>query len=106
MTIEEINAAAMLALRTWGPEHQVLKAAEECAEASAAILQWHARCDDASREAAAEEIADVLIMMTQVSRVIGEERVRYWMSVKAERLLHRIDDELATKAAQGLEVMR
>jgi NTP pyrophosphatase (non-canonical NTP hydrolase) len=79
---------ALHALRVFGPERQLRKAAEECAECSAAIIRYID--DPEGADHAAEECADVEIMMIQVREIIGNELVNKWKAKKAERLHDRL----------------
>jgi NTP pyrophosphatase (non-canonical NTP hydrolase) len=94
MTLEEIEQTAIYALDVFGDECQVLKCAQECAEASAALLKFHERGDIRDRDHAAEELADVLLSITSAHQVIGVDLVDAWLQTKAVRLRQRIDSEL------------
>jgi NTP pyrophosphatase (non-canonical NTP hydrolase) len=94
MTLNEIEHIASYALDVFGDECQVLKCAQECAEASAALLKFHERGDIRDRDHAAEELADVLLSITSAQQVIGFDLVAEWLQTKAVRLSARIDSEL------------
>jgi hypothetical protein len=58
------------AIRLWGPDFQLLTAAEECSELSAAIIKFVAREPTTERFlAVCEEFADVQIMLEQTRMV-------------------------------------
>lgn len=80
------------ALRVFGPERQLRKVAEECAECSAAAIRY---LDDSTDETVvdhfAEELADVEIMVFQARQIIGDARVDEWKERKAKRLHDRLE---------------
>ena len=78
------------AIRKYGEDAQVIKAAEECAELSAALLQCRSRGTEASYEHACEEIADVGIMLSQLKRIFDEDKISKYESAKLKRLSERI----------------
>ena len=84
-----MKAILLRALRVFGPEQQLLKAAEECSEASAAIIRYLGDPEAASH--VAEEIADVEIMCFQVRQILGDAAVDEWKLKKAKRLHDRLE---------------
>ena len=58
-------------LKHYGKDHQMVKAVEELAELSSAIM--HYRDGRASRQAVVEEMADVAIMLTQLVMMLTVE---------------------------------
>ena len=76
---DEIAALAK-ALERWGEVSQVGQAIEECGELLA-VLNQHYR-GRATADQVAEEVADVMINMAQLARMIGEERVQYYLDAK------------------------
>ena len=80
------------ALRVFGPEHQLRKVAEECAECSAAAIRYlNDSIDPARIDHFAEELADVEIMVYQARQIIGDDRVDAWKEKKAKRLHDRLE---------------
>lgn len=72
----------------YGEEKQTEMAIEEMGELLVAINQHKRGRVDV--KAVQEEIADVKIMMDQLSMIYGEEEVRYLEKVKLARLQKRI----------------
>lgn len=71
-------------LRKWGAEAQYDQAVEECAELIATLKHWRrGRVDE---EAVAEELADVFLMVGQLSYMLGEDRVAAAIERKLARL--------------------
>lgn len=84
-----ITTTALAALRVFGPERQIRKAAEECAECSAALIRY---LDDPDEfDHVAEELADVEIMVIQMREIIGGDKVDEWKGKKAKRLHDRLE---------------
>ena len=77
----------------YGYEHQKLKAAEECAE----LIQALAKED--SEDHIVEELADVLIMVTQLAYLLGAEKFTKQVERKVDRQLNRILDEMFVDCA-------
>ena len=77
------------ALNTWGHESQIIMAIEECGELITALAQaYRGRNVDI-----AEEIADVKIMMEQLSLIFGETLVEEIKHEKLKRLAKRLHVE-------------
>ena len=74
----------------YGRDAQLLKAAEECAELTAAILQYTARGSHQEIMSICEEIADVKIMISQLERIFSKASIHSFESDKIERLASRI----------------
>lgn len=70
-------------IRHFGPERQRLKAAEECAELTLAILHGN-------HNEMVEECADVLIMANQMRLILGPDLVDEWVKAKLERTQERM----------------
>ena len=83
------------ALLTFGSENQINQAIEEMAELTAALN--HFRRGRIDRDAVASEIADVIIMMEQLSRIFGVDSVHKWDVSKLDRLEKRIEESKKTK---------
>ena len=77
------------AIRVFGPERQLRKIAEECAECSAAVIRY--MDDPDAVDEFAEELADVEIMIFQARQIIGDARVDEWKEKKAKRLRDRLE---------------
>lgn len=91
LTAREIDALCDRALKVFGTENEVDKAVEECSELAAALIRWkHGR--DGARSQATSECADVIIMMRQMRKMLGERAVDSELRFKAERLDRRIDE--------------
>lgn len=71
-------------LRKWGVEAQYDQAVEECAELIATLK--HLRRGRVDEEAVAEELADVFLMVGQLSYMLGEARVAAAVERKIARL--------------------
>lgn len=78
------------AILTFGPETQINQAVEEMAELTAALN--HYRRGKIDKDAVASEIADVIIMMEQLSIIFGADAVHKWQDSKLERLEKRIEE--------------
>lgn len=79
-----------LAISTFGPDAQTLMMFEEMSELQKELCK-HARGKD-NREAIAEEIADVQIMLEQMIELHGcEDAVLCYKRHKLERLAERIE---------------
>lgn len=77
------------ALSKWGVEPQCKMAIEEMAELTNALMKY-----DRGRntvEDIIEEIADVIIMMRQMSLIFGEEAVSKQINYKLNRLSDRLN---------------
>ena len=91
MTQEQEGRILEAAIDTWGPEMQIIVAIEEMSELTKALTKY-IRADDAATISASirEEMADVGIMLNQLSLIFGdttEEEIR-----KLNRLWRRIED--------------
>jgi len=76
------------ALGLWGLHHQIGKVSEECGELLTSLNQFNE--NRATKEAVAEEVADVIIMMAQMSKAFGDELVQSFIDKKLSRLSVRI----------------
>ena len=78
-----------MALDTWGPVDQTVVANEELAELQQALCKSLRGCDN--KDNIAEEIADVRIMLAQMTMLHDcAELVRSWQNKKLVRLLGRL----------------
>lgn len=91
MTQEREGRILEAAIDTWGPEMQIIVAIEEMSDLTKALTKY-IRADDAATIVTniREEMADVGIMLNQLSLIFGdtaEEEIR-----KLNRLRRRIED--------------
>lgn len=91
MTQEREGRILEAAIDTWGSEMQIIVAIEEMSELTKALTKY-IRADDAATISVSirEEMADVGIMLNQLSLIFGdttEEEIR-----KLNRLRRRIED--------------
>ena len=88
---KEFNALYKLALDKWGQDARLKKLVEECSELIVAIMHMH-RAE--SRHELIDELADVLEMIAQVSKMfdieveVGEARI-----LKRAKLREALEDE-------------
>lgn len=91
MTQEREGRILEAAIDTWGPEMQMIVAIEEMSELTKALTKYIRAYDVTAAEAnIREEMADVGIMLNQLSLIFGdttEEEIR-----KLNRLRRRIED--------------
>ncbi len=86
----ELEQIYQTSLEKWGREAQFDQAVEECAELIAVLK--HYRRDKADTAAVIAELADVTLMVGQLTWMFGEEEVREAVAekiVKLEGLLAR-----------------
>ena len=76
------------AIAYYGTDKQTLKAAEEMAEAAAAIMRHYAR--DRKASGVIEELADVEIMCRQMRMILGDEAIDKARAAKIARLAERL----------------
>lgn len=88
MTNEE-QQLCLEALESWGADAQIDLATEEMSELITKLC--HFRRNKCGANEVAEEIADVMFMMKQLSLLFGLEVVESWITVKKHRLRDRID---------------
>lgn len=97
MPLHSPNDIYRRALRHYGDRNQILKAAEEASELSAAIMRYMGASDIGLRSspllALVEELADVEIMCQQMRLVFGDQPVDAAKRQKLERLERRLEDE-------------
>jgi len=72
------------ALAKWGEEAQFDQAVEECAELIAALK--HYKRDKVGRQQIIDELADVALMVGQLSFMLGEELVEQAIETKLLKL--------------------
>lgn len=72
------------ALAKWGEEAQFDQAVEECAELIAALK--HFKRDRVGQQQVVDELADVALMVGQLSFMLGEDRVERAIESKLRKL--------------------
>lgn len=77
------------ALEKWGVEAQYDQTIEECAELIAALK--HLKRDKVDEEQIVSELADVTLMIGQLTWMFGEERVKEAVARKLEKLAGLLD---------------
>lgn len=91
MTTFQIRNILIKALKHYGIQNQLIKAMEESAELIKAIADKHTH--EGTDEDIITEIADVRIMMMQLSYFFGEDKVEKEIARKVERLKNRIEND-------------
>jgi NTP pyrophosphatase (non-canonical NTP hydrolase) len=86
--IEEVYRAS---LARWGVEAQYDQAVEECAELIAALK--HFKRDRIGEEQVVAELADVTLMIGQLTWMLGEERVQRAIEEKLVKLRRLLESE-------------
>lgn len=87
MTQEEIYKKA---ISTYGVESQRRMAIEEMSELTNALMKFdRGRC---TIEDIIDEIADVVVMMKQLSIIYGESLVNHRIEFKTQRLKRRLEE--------------
>ncbi|MDX9710540.1 MAG: antitoxin [Trichloromonas sp.] len=77
------------ALEKWGVEAQYDQTVEECAELIAALK--HFKRDKVDEEQIVSELADVTLMIGQLTWMFGEDRVKAAVARKLEKLAGLLD---------------
>jgi NTP pyrophosphatase (non-canonical NTP hydrolase) len=85
------------AIDHYGLQNQMMQTIEEAAELIQAINKWiRAEGTEEIKYAVqhlAEETADLKIMLEQLTIMIGEHRVKWWVDFKIDRLEERLKDD-------------
>lgn len=89
MKQEVIDSVCEQAVTKYGPRAQVDMAIEEMAELANALMKD--RRNRATAEDIITEVADVLIMMNQLSFMLGRDKVRAEVERKIFRLIGRMN---------------
>lgn len=76
------------AIRVFGPQHQMRKAQEECAEFL--VTTMHYEQGRAPLDAVIDELADVLVMAEQARLILGADLVDAAKQRKLDRLLNTL----------------
>jgi len=92
--IADLRTTCARALERFGNDAQVLQAIEECAELIVALR--HATRGKAAPQAVIVEIADVAIMVEQLTQMFGRDRVEAEIERKLARLAHVIERQERT----------
>jgi len=85
---EEQYRICLLAINTYGVEHQKRKCLEELGELIAEIAREHE--DRGGADRVREELADVIVMCEQMRIIYGGSLTDEWIQRKLERLRNRI----------------
>ena len=88
MNIQEINKILTDAIEIYGEDSQIWMTIEEMSELSNALAKY--RRGRATREDVCEEIADVAIMMIQLSKIFGPDDISDYLKSKLDRLDKRL----------------
>ena len=88
MELKEINEIITKAIETYGQDPQIWMTIEEMSELGNALAKY--RRNRVTKSDICEEIADVLIMCIQMSKIFGEERVKQMFEDKLIRLKERL----------------
>jgi NTP pyrophosphatase (non-canonical NTP hydrolase) len=81
------------ALQSFGVRSQLLKTMEECGELTQAIAKYLQYPDTTDMEHILEETVDVMIMVSQVSRIFHHDKVDAMIAQKITRLKRLIIEE-------------
>ena len=96
MELKERNEAYLKAIKKWGVKAQLEMAQEEATELALAIRKQIRKNDDVSFSNLVEEIADVEIMIEQITLMHNDLGFRQMVdsqkSFKIKRLLKRLDE--------------
>lgn len=91
MELKEINEITAKAIETYGQDPQIWMTIEEMSELGNALAKY--RRNRVTESDICEEIADVLIMCIQMSKIFGEDRVKQMFEDKLKRLKERLGYE-------------
>lgn len=88
MNTQEINKILTDTIYTYGEDSQIWMAIEEMSELSNALAKY--RRNRVTNEDVCEEIADVAIMIIQLSKIFGPDDVSDYFERKLDRLDKRL----------------
>lgn len=88
MNTQEINKILTDTIYTYGEDSQIWMAIEEMSELSNALAKY--RRNRVTNEDVCEEIADVAIMIIQLSKIFGPDDVSDFFERKLDRLDKRL----------------
>lgn len=91
MELKEINDITTKAIETYGQDPQIWMTIEEMSELGNALAKY--RRNRVTKSDICEEIADVLIMCIQMSKIFGEKQVKQMFEDKLIRLKERLGYE-------------
>lgn len=91
MELKEINEITTKAIETYGQDPQIWMTIEEMSELGNALAKY--RRNRVTKSDICEEIADVLIMCIQMSKIFGEKQVKQMFEDKLIRLKERLGYE-------------
>lgn len=98
-TVSEVKKSDKI-LKFYGNEHQLIKAVEEMGELQMAIAKYL----NGEKHNIEEEIADVTVMMLQLTIGLDTEKIDQMVMTKLDRQLDRIlDEEIDQVVAEELE---
>lgn len=97
--LQDLEPVFRATLTKWGEEAQYDQAVEECAELIAALK--HFKRQRIGREQLIDELADVALMVGQLSWMLGEETVSRAMERKLAKLQGLLDAE--SEAGDGFD---
>jgi NTP pyrophosphatase (non-canonical NTP hydrolase) len=80
------------AIEAFGAYAQILVAAEECSELSAVLLHYLRFGEDEYKKKVEEEIADVTIMLKQLTYLFDLPNIEFNKQEKIQRLVNRIQE--------------
>lgn len=89
---EEQNNIMLKALKKYGVDAQDDIAIEEMSELTKAIIKNRRYKTFATLESIYEELADVYIMLEQITMSLDEDRVQSYVNSKLERLNERLGE--------------
>lgn len=88
------NEVLKKAIDTYGKDNQIDMMIEEMSELTKALLKYRRKvfiCEEVGALAIIEEIADVQIVLDQMSMIFDEAKGKeYWMRFKTQRLARNI----------------
>jgi len=87
--VKDMERVYRATLEKWGVEAQYDQTVEECAELIAALK--HFKRDKVDEEQIVSELADVTLMIGQLTWMFGEERVKAAVARKLEKLAGLLD---------------
>lgn len=76
-------------VKIWGKDRQMLVAAEECAELIQAITK-HLAKKSTNEENIKEELADVIILCSQLALIYGDVEINRYINKKLQKLNKRL----------------
>lgn len=103
MEIEKRNEIYKLAIKTWGQRAQLEMAQEEATELALAVRKFTRNSDEKSFNNLIEEIADVEIMIEQISMMNNSIEFRELVEQQKNFKLNRLNNRLQHKSFEALE---